>query len=123
MAYFSSTQGATSANPPQLIYGGGAGSKSILGTSNMTAWSSGVTRSGGVQVYRYNSTNLTTDLTSVGFITDGKDLGMQIGDILVGTQWTSAGSSFVSYQGVLTTSNTSAGWNLSTGGTITSTFN
>lgn len=120
MAYFSSTVGATG-NPPQLV-NPGAGSKTILGTSNLTAWSSGVTRSGGMQVWRYNSTNLTTDLMVAGFFTDGRDLGMQVGDLLVGTQWTSAGSSFVSFMGVLTTTNSSAGWNLSTGGTMTSTF-
>lgn len=123
MAYFSSTQGATSQNPPQLVYSGGAGAKSILGTSNLTAWSSSVTRSGGVQVWRYNSTNLTTDMMVAGFFTDGYYLGMQVGDVIAGTQWTSAGSSFISYVGVLTTTNTTAGWNLSTGGTMTSTFN
>jgi hypothetical protein len=89
----------------------------------MTAWSSSVTRSGGVQVWRYNSTNLTTDLVVAGFFTDGYYLGMQIGDLLFGTQWTSAGSSFISYAGVLTTTNSTAGFNLSTGGTMTSTFN
>jgi hypothetical protein len=57
-----------------------------------------------------------------GFFTDGYQLGMQIGDLLVGTQWSSAGSSFTSYCGVLTTTNSTAGWNLSTGGTMTSTF-
>lgn len=121
MAYFSSTVGATG-NPPQLIAPVGGGARTILGTSNLTAWSSGVTRSGGMQVYRYNSTNLTTDMTVAGFFTDGRDLGMQVGDLLVGTQWSSAGSSFISYMGVLTTTNTTAGWNLSTGGTVTSTF-
>jgi hypothetical protein len=122
MAYFSSTAASSVQNPPQLVYGG-AGARTILGTSNMTAWSSSVTRSGGVQVWRYNSTNLTTDLVVAGFFTDGYYLGMQIGDLLFGTQWTSAGSSFISYAGVLTTTNSTAGFNLSTGGTMTSTFN
>lgn len=120
MAYFGSTELSSVQNPPQLI-GASAGARTILGTSNMTAWSSGVTRAGGMQTWRYISTNLTTDLCSAGFFTDGQRLGMQIGDIMVGVQYTSAGSSFISYAGVLTTTNSSAGWNLSTGGTITST--
>lgn len=123
MAYFGSTAASTVQNTPQLVYPMGGGARTILGTSNMTAWSSSVTRSGGVQLWRYNSTNLTTDLTVAGFFTDGYQLGMQIGDLLFGTQWTSAGSSFISYCGVLTTTNSTAGWNLSTGGTMTSTFN
>lgn len=122
MAYFGTTAAATAANPPQLVYPGLVGARTILGTSNMTAWSSSVTRSGAVQVWRYNSTNLTTDMTVAGFFSDGLGLGMQIGDLICGTQWSSAGSSFISYMGVLTTTNSSAGWNLSTGGTMTSTF-
>lgn len=121
MAYFGSTELSSVQNPPQLI-GASAGARTILGTSNMTAWSSGVTRAGGMQTWRYISTNLTTDVVVAGFFTDGQRLGMQIGDVLVGIQYSSAGSSFISYMGVLTTTNSSAGWNLSTGGTITSTF-
>lgn len=122
MAYFSSTVGATG-NPPQLVFPMGGGARTILGTSNITAWTSAVAvPAAGVQIWRYNSTNLTTDLVSAGFFTDGYRLGMQIGDLLFGTQWTSAGSSFISYAGVLTTTNSTAGWNLTTGGTMTSTF-
>lgn len=120
MAYFGTTAGATSSNPPVLV-SRGAGARTILGTSNMTAWTSAMTLAAGIQLWQYNSTNLTTDLTSTGFFSDGYQLGMQIGDILFGTQWTSAGSSFISYVGVLTTTNTTAGWNLTTGGTVTST--
>jgi hypothetical protein len=98
------------------------GAKTIFGTSNLTAWSSGVTRAAGLQTYRYISTNLTTDLTSAGFFTDGKQLGMQVGDVLEAVSYTSAGSSFVLVRGILVTTNSTAGFNLSTGGTITSTF-
>lgn len=122
MAYFGSTELSSVANPPQLI-GASAGARTILGTSNLTAWSSGVTRAGGVQTWRYVSTNLTTDLNTAGFITDGQRLGMQVGDLLLAVSYTSAGSSFVTFFGVLTTTNSSAGWNSSTGSAITSTFN
>lgn len=121
MAYFGSTQLSSVANPPQLM-SRPAGARTILGTTNLTAWSSGVTRAGGMQRWQYISTNLTTDMTAVGFFTDGRDLGMQVGDLITGVQYTSAGSSFVSFQGVLTTTNSTAGFNMSTGGLMTSTF-
>lgn len=121
MAYFGTTELSSVQNPPQLI-GANAGARTILGTTNLTAWSSGVTRAGGVQTWRYISTNLTTDLNAAGFFTDGKLLGMQVGDILIATEYTSAGSSFITYMNTLTTTNSSAGFNGgSTGSMITST--
>ena len=120
MTYSGSTAASSVANPPILLFRG-AGARTILGTSGTTAWSSGVTRAGGIQQWQYISTNLTTDLTAVGFFTDGQRLGMQVGDVMFVVQYTSAGSSFVSGIGVLMTSNSSAGWNLTTGGFNTST--
>lgn len=120
MAYFSSTVGATG-NPPMNM-NPGAGGRTILGTSNLTAWSSGVTRAAGIQTWRYISTNLSTDLFAAGFFTDGYQLGMQVGDVMIAQSYTSAGSSFILIIGTLTTTNSTNGWNLSTGGTITSTF-
>lgn len=121
MAYFGSTQLSSVQNPPQLT-SRPAGAATILGTSGLTAWSSGVTRAAGMQRWQYISTNLTTDLTSAGFFIDGKLLGMQVGDVMDAVSYTSAGSSFVLIHGVLVTSNSSAGWNLTTGGAFTSTF-
>lgn len=120
MAYFGTTAASSVSNPPILLQRI-AGARTILGTSQTTQWSSGVTRAGGIGDWRYISTNLTTDLTSVGFFTDGLQLGMQVGDVMTGVQYTSAGSSFITFQGVLTSSNSSAGFNLTTGGTMTST--
>lgn len=119
MAYSGTTAASSVSNPPMLLGSGMA--RTVLGTSRLTAWSSGVARAAGVQTWRYISTNLTTDLTAAGFFSDGHQLGMQVGDIMHGVQYTSAGSSFISFQGVLLTSNSTAGYNLSTGGTITST--
>jgi hypothetical protein len=31
-------------------------------------------------MYEYNSTHTATDVTTAGFFTDGKDLGMSLGD-------------------------------------------
>lgn len=118
--YVGSTAGSSVANPPVLLWRG-AGARTILGTSQTSGWSSASPRAGGIQQWQYISTNLTTDITAVGFFTDGKNLGMQIGDIMHVVQFTSAGSSFVFGSGVLTSSNSSAGFNLTTGGFITST--
>lgn len=119
-AYSGTTAASSVSNPPVLL-SRIAGARSVLGTSGLTAWSSSVTRAGGLGMWQYISTNLTTDLTSAGFFSDGQALGMQVGDILQFVEYTSAGSSFIVGSGVLTTTNSSAGWNLLTLGTITST--
>ena|SRR5690348_18393767 len=120
MAYSGTTAGATVANPP-IELNRVAGARTVLGTSQTTQWSSASPRAGGIGLWQYISTNLTTDLTAAGFFTDGKQLGMQVGDIMMAVQYTSAGSSFILTIGVLTTTNSSAGWNLTTGGTLHST--
>jgi hypothetical protein len=120
MAYSGTTAATSVSNPPQAIYRG-AGARTVLGSSSLTAWSSGVTRAPGYNVWVYSSTNLTTDLTSASFFTDGKALGMQVGDQMMVTQYTSAGSSFIVAHGVLTTTNSSNGFNLTTLGLISST--
>jgi len=120
MAYSGTTAASSVANPPVLL-SRLAGARSILGTSSLTAWSSGVTRAGGLGLWQYISTNLTTDLTGAGFFTDGQQLGMQVGDLLLNAQYTSAGSSFIVLLGILTTTNSSGGFNLTTLGSISST--
>ena len=120
MAYSGTTAASSVANPP-LLLSRIAGARSILGTSGLVGWTSGVTRAGGIGLWQYISTNLSTDITAVGFFTDGFQLGMQVGDILLDVQYTSAGSSFVCGLGVLVTTNSTAGWNLTTGGFNTST--
>ncbi len=76
----------------------------------------------GGSLWTYNSSNLTTDLTSANFFTDGQRLGMRNGDILIAVQHsTESSTGHILAIGVVT-SVSSAGANLSTGGTITSTF-
>lgn len=72
-------------------------------------------------VWLYSSTNLTTDLTAANFFTDGYYLGMRPGDIVMGSQYTSAGSSAISFQGTIS-SVTTAGAAFTTGSIMTSTF-
>ena len=107
MSYSGST--ATTPNPP--VYVGGALTR---GTTALTGNSK--------QLWMYNSTNLTTDIHASGFFSDGANLGMKAGDIVIGTQYTSAGSSVISFTGVIASISTAGAASLSTGGTMTSTF-
>jgi hypothetical protein len=107
MAYSGST--ASTPNPPVLVAGAMTkGSTALTGQSK--------------QLWMYNSTNLTTDLTASGFFSDGANLGMKVGDLVIGTQYTSAGSSVISFQGVIASMSTAGAASLSTGGVMTSTF-
>ena len=75
------------------------------------------------QVWLYSSTNLTTDLTASGFFSDGYTLGMRPGDLVLGSQYTSAGSSAITFQGTIASVTTGGAASLSTGSLMTSTFN
>jgi hypothetical protein len=70
----------------------------------------------------YSSTNATTDLVAAGFFSDGKNLGMRPGDMVQGVQFTSAGSSVITFYGAITAITTAGAASLSTGSLITSTF-
>jgi hypothetical protein len=107
MAYSGST--ASTPNPPVLV-----ASAMTKGTTALTGQSK--------QLWMYNSTNLTTDLTAAGFFSDGAALGMKAGDLVLGTQYTSAGSSVISFQGVIASISTAGAAAFSTGGLMTSTF-
>lgn len=108
-AYSGSTAASSVANPPACI------------SQPLTRGSSALTGNK-PQVWLYSSTNLTTDLTGSNFFSDAWYLGMRPGDIVMGTQYTSAGSSVITFQGSIGAV-TTAGAALSTGGTMTSTFN
>jgi len=74
-------------------------------------------------LWLYNTSDGTTVLQGAAYFTNGRDLGMRYGDVMLGLSWsTESSTGHISFQGVLVSSNTTAGWNLSTGGTITSTF-
>ena len=131
MAYFGSTQASSIANPPRQLVGPFAnnpvvsGSTAFLSTQGSTAAYANAAGGLGGGLWMYNSTNLTTDLTASGnqpFFTDGYYIGMRPGDIVMGVQFTSAGSSAISYQLSITSVST-AGAATSTGACMTSTFN
>lgn len=116
MSYSGSTASSTAANPPRIV-------APMLGALFGTTGLSTAPRSNsqGGNLWVYTSTNLTTDLTASNFFTDGQDLGMSAGDIVIGAQFSSAGSSVQSFIGVIT-GVSSSGASLSTGSLITSTF-
>lgn len=117
MSYSGATAGTTSANPPILLTRifGGAGA-----TGLSTAPSAGANVQGGGLWY-YCSTNATTDITASNFFTDGYYLGMRPGDLVGGAQFTSAGSSVITFLGAITSVST-AGGSIALGSLMTSTF-
>lgn len=110
MSYSGST--STSPNPPILIARG-------LG-NQLAANSTSVANGNGL--WLYNSSNLTTDMTVANFFTDAKALGMRTGDTLIAQTFsTQSSTGHILVIGMITGVSTS-GANLSTGGSITSTF-
>ena len=105
MSYSGST--AATPNPPQAIAQPLTRSSSALTGNKPSLW-------------LYSSTNLTTDMTAANFFSDAWYLGMRPGDVVIGTQYTSAGSSVISFVGSIGAV-TTAGAAFSTGGTMTST--
>lgn len=111
MAYSGST--ATTANPPVRISQGFIAQTNNIGSTSVSK---------GGSVWSYTSSNLTTDLTSSNFFTDAQALGMRNGDILISATYsTESSTGHILVIGMITGVSTS-GANLSTGGTITSTF-
>ena len=132
MAYFGTTQASSIANPPRQLVApfavnpALAGSTEYLSTQGSTAANNAnAPGGGGGGLWFYSSTNLTTDLAAAAqqpFFTDGFYMGMRAGDIVMGAQFTSLGSSVITFTGAIVSVST-AGASLSTGSFITSTFN
>lgn len=118
MAYYGSTQSSSLANPPRLLVGPMATIPQTTGLSTATA----TQHQQGGQLWFYSSTNLSTDVLASNFFTDGYYLGMRPGDVVIGNQFSSAGSSVQTFIGTVSAVSTS-GASLSTGATLTSTFN
>lgn len=129
MSYYGSTQSSSLANPPRLLTAPFAtnpaltGSTEYLSTQGSTAANNpNGPGGGGGGLWFYASTNLTTDITATNFFSDGFYLGMRAGDIVQGAQFSSLGSSVITFMGAIVSVST-AGASLSTGSLITSTFN
>lgn len=127
MSYFGTTQASSIANPPRMVSAPFAsnapvtGSTAFLSTQGSTAAYANAPGGNGGSLWVYSSTNLTTDIVAANFFSDGFYLGMKPGDIVMGSQFTSAGSSVITFQGSVQSVST-AGASLSTGSLMTSTF-
>lgn len=118
MAYSGSTAASSVANPARLAI---PGLGSIPNTTGLSTTANTQAQQGG-QLYTYTSTNLTTDITASGFFSDAETLGMRPGDIVMGSQFSSAGSSVTTFIGSIVSISTAGAASLSTGSLITSTF-
>ena len=129
MSYYGTTQASSVANPPRQLVApfatnaAIAGSTEYLSTQGSTAANNpNAPGGGGGGLWFYSSTNLTTDLTATNFFSDGFYLGMRAGDVVMGNQFSSLGSSVTTFVGSIVSVST-AGASLSTGTLMTSTFN
>lgn len=114
MAYVGSTAGTTLMNPPMMVGPAAIGGRFAANSTSIAA---------GSRLWIYNSSDTSTAWMNAGYFTDGARLGMRPGDLLVGVSWSTESSTGVVFVGgVLGTTLSTAGWNLSTGGTVTSTF-
>lgn len=124
MAYLGSTQATSLANPPRCII------PALRSAPASTQLSTAVPSDGARSAYAfqggagwlYVSSHGSTEVQDTNFFSDAWYIGIRPGDFLMGAQWTTLGSSIVTYFGFFKSVST-AGANLSTGGTITSTFN
>lgn len=118
MAYYSTTEASSVSNPPRLLIGRFQG---VPGTTGLSTANPNQASQGG-NLWYYASTNTSTELQASTFFTDGWQLGMRAGDVLMAASFTSAGSTVNFSIGIITHASTS-GCGLSTGSVITSSFN
>lgn len=107
----------STANPPRLLMSRFGG---VSTSTNLSTVAATQPIQGG-NLWYYASTNLTTDLTASNFFSDGWTRGMRAGDLVMGQQFSSQGSSVQTFFGSIASAST-AGASFSTGSLITSTF-
>lgn len=120
MAYSGSTAASSVSNPPILL-ARGVGSinnaaGNVLGSSLQTT----TPFNGGSGLWYYASSDGSTVLQAAGYFSDGLALGMRIGDVIMAVAQSSLGTSPTLSLGVLVTTNSTAGFNVNTGGAIAS---
>ncbi len=98
--YNGTTAGSTSANPPSLL-------AEVMG--GKVANSPALT---GAKLWHYTSTNFSTDVSNAGtaVITDGQELGMAAGDLILGVTATAASTAPFIWMGCVTTVSTAGAY-------------
>ena len=123
MAYVGTTGASTDRNPPICISGGGLAQpqrNTYNGVLSPTTAQSTAAYVGGGNLWYYRSSDSSTIACSAGYFTDGLQLGMKTGDAMIYVHQTSYGTSPDIAFGVLVSSNSTAGFNMATGGLIQS---
>lgn len=121
MAYYSSTEAATVANPPlNLIRGLGNQSSTNNAVVGTTANANVPAVAGGNGLWYYSSTDASSDIeAATGYFTDGKKLGMRNGDVIMTVYGgTNKSTSITMSVGVLVTTNSTAGFSIAVGANI-----
>ena len=110
MAYSGTTAASSLQNPPVLLARG----MGVL-TSTLAAVVGATTplkQTGGTGLWIYQSLDGATITSSIGYFTDGEQLGMRNGDFILISAATAAGSTTVGIAlGLLMTTNSTAGYN------------
>lgn len=129
MAYFGTTQLSSVSNPPRQLVAGLASNAALLGSTQFLSTQGSTAANnpnaaggGGGGLWYYASTNLTTDLTATNFFSDGFYLGMRAGDLVMGAEFSSLGSTVTTFIAAIVSVST-AGASMSTGSFNSSTFN
>jgi len=128
MSYFGSTQLSSVANPPRQLIAPMAVNPAIVGSTEFLSTQGSTAANnpngpggGGGGLWFYSSTNLTTDIVAANFFSDGFYLGMKAGDVVMGNQYSSLGSTVTTFAGSIVSVST-AGASMTTGSLMTSTF-
>lgn len=127
MAYVGTTGASSVSNPPiNLTRGIGTYQSTlsiVVGTSSINAGTTtGIPCGGGNGLWFYSSTELTSDIAgTAGYFTDGSKLGMRNGDVVICVTSTVNTTNLACGVGVVCTTNTTAGFRMSTGLLILST--
>ena len=129
MAYYSSTEASSIANPWRHMGGGGlvrpTPAASTISSGLVVGTALDVPNGQGANFWSLCSTNQTTDFNAgtAQTVTGGYELGMRPGDVCFAVQVTSNGSSGVLSLHVVSAVNSTAGTaHLSSSATITSTY-
>ena len=109
----------STSNSPQLLFRPMAVQTSTLAVMGATGLSGSVY--GGMGLWLYQSTEASTVSQNVGYFTNGKDLGMRTGDVMITQYFSSLGATPSGMQiGIVGTTNSTAGFNVITGANIAS---
>ena len=103
MTYRSSTAASSVTNPPKAIVPRMSG----LPVSSALSSAANVQAKQGGAVFFYSSTHTSTAVVAANFFSDGKALGMQAGDLVIGVSYSTAASAPKVYMAAVKTVSTS----------------